>query len=147
VLIKENLAQNNKKISILFFIDYLHGFGGTERFLFNLVTRLNHDLFNCIICPFSFNQYALKIFRDAGIHIEPTPLPKIYGISAFKQGSKIRSLIRKYNIDIVQTFNIDSDIYGTIIAKFSGVPLIISSRRDLGTYRKKTPSHVIKSYT
>ncbi len=121
----------------MFFIDYLHGFGGTERFLFNLVTRLNSDLFNCIVCPFSFNQYALKLFRDAGIHVEPTPLTRIYGVSAFKQVPKLRDLIRKYKIDIVQTFNIDSDIYGTIIAKLSGVPLIISSRRDLGTYRKK----------
>ena len=137
MLITEKFAQKNKKINILFFIDYLHGFGGTERFLFNLITRLNRDLFNCIVCPFSFNQYALKIFRDAGIHVEPTPLIRIYGLSAFKQAWKIRGLIRKYNIDIVQTFNIDSDIYGTIIAKFSGVPVIISSRRDLGTYRKK----------
>ena len=137
MLIQENFARNTKKINILFFIDYLHGFGGTERFLFNLVTRLNRDLFNCLVCPFSFDQDALKIFRDAGIHVEPTPLPRIYGLSAFKQASKIRGLICKYNIDIVQTFNIDSDIYGTIIAKFSGVPVIISSRRDLGTYRKK----------
>ena len=137
MLIKEKIAQTNKKINILFFIDYLHGFGGTERFLFNLITRLNRDLFNCIVCPFSFNQYAIKLFRDAEIHIEPTPLTRIYGLSAIKQASKIHSLIRKYNIDIVQTLNIDSDIYGTIIAKFSGVPVIISSRRDLGTYRKK----------
>ena len=149
MLIKEKFAQKNKKINILFFIDYLHGFGGTERFLFNLVTRLNHDLFNCMVCPFSFNQYALKIFRDAGIHVEPIPVTRIYGLSAFKQASKIRSLIRKYNIDMVQTFNIDSDIYGTIIARFSGVPVIISSRRDLGTYRKKRHlmvSKVINKY-
>lgn len=137
MLTEEKLAQKDKQINILFFIDYLHGFGGTERFLFNLVTRLNPDLYNCIVCPFSFNQYALKIFREAGILVEPTPLRRIYGLAAFKQALKIRSLIRKYNIDIVQTFNIDSDIFGTIIAKFSGVPVVISSRRDLGTYRKK----------
>lgn len=137
MLVKNNLDQVKKKINILFFIDYLHGFGGTERFLFNLTTRLNRSLFNCLVCPFRFNRYAVKIFRDAGIHVELTPLRRIYGISAFKQASRILRLIRKHNIHVVQTFNIDSDIYGTLVAKLSGVPVIISSRRDLGTYRKK----------
>ncbi|NIR53124.1 glycosyltransferase [candidate division KSB1 bacterium] len=132
-----NVEEHDRKINILFFLDYLYGFGGTERHLFDLARRLNRNLFDTTICPFRFDSHIVQIFREAGIKVEPAPLNRIYGISALKQASKIYHLIRERNIDIVQTFNIDSDLYGTLLAKWCGVPVIVSSRRDLGVYRKR----------
>lgn len=128
--------EAHKKINILFLIDYLYGFGGTERHLYDLASRLNQDSFRSIVCPFRCNEYIVNIFRRAGIHIEPISVKRIYGFSAIKQIPALIQLIRKHRIDIVQTFNIDSDLYGTVIGKLAGTPLIVSSRRDLGVYRK-----------
>ncbi|RMD87453.1 MAG: glycosyltransferase [Calditrichaeota bacterium] len=65
------------------------------------------------------------------------PISRIYGMAALKHLPGICRLIKENNIDIIQTFNIDSDIYGGILGKLCGVPVIISSRRDLGVYRKR----------
>ena len=131
------MERDKNKINILFFIDYLYGFGGTERHLFNLASRLNPDLFDSTVCPLRFNKYLVKIFTEAGIKVEPAPFKRIYDFSALKQVPVMLQLMRERQIDIVQTFNIDSETFGIILAKLSGVPVIISSRRDLGVYRKR----------
>lgn len=125
------------KINILFFIDYLYGFGGTEKYLFNLTTRLDPNVFDCTVCPFRFSMEMVRTFEKAGIRVEPAQLERIYGITAFRQAIRIRGILKNLKIDIVQTFNLDSDIFGTLVAKLAGIPLIISNRRDLGVYRKK----------
>jgi glycosyltransferase involved in cell wall biosynthesis len=79
----------------------------------------------------------VRTFEKAGISVEPVQLERIYGITAFRQAVRVLRLIKDLQIDIVQTFNLDSDIYGTLVAKLAGSPLIISNRRDLGVYRKK----------
>ena len=133
-----NLCNNNsRKIKILYFIDYLYGFGGTEKHLFNLAKKINPELFDTIVAPLRFNTYIMNIFREAGIKVHPFPINRIYGMTALKHLPGICRLIKENNIDIIQTFNIDSDFYGSIIGKWCGVPIIISSRRDLGVYRKK----------
>jgi len=125
------------RIKILFLIDYLHGFGGTERHLFQLATRLDSQQFECVVSPFRSNDEMIGVFRQAGIQVIPFPIKRIYGVSAVRQASALHRFIRENKISIVQTFNRDSDIFGTFVAKQAGAPVIISSRRDLGTYRKK----------
>lgn len=122
---------------ILFLIDCLFAFGGTERHLFQLATRLDSEQFECIVSPLRCNDHMLDVFRQAGVQITPFPIKRIYGASAVSQARELRRFIRDNAIAIVQTFNRDSDIFGTFVAKQAGVPVVISSRRDLGTYRKQ----------
>jgi len=126
-----------KKIRILFLIDYLYGFGGTERHLFELTTRLNPQRFDAIVCPLRCNDEMVSIFENAGVKIYPRRLKKIYDFAGLKQAWKLYRFIRQNDIAVVQTFNRDSDIFGTVVGKLAGVGAIISARRDLGTYRRK----------
>ena len=102
--------RSGKRIKILFFIDYLHGFGGTERHLFNLASRLDRDRFECTVCALRYNTKIIKQFREAGIAVEPAPLKRVYGLSALRRAGHLRKFIRETDFDLVPSFNPDSDI-------------------------------------
>jgi glycosyltransferase involved in cell wall biosynthesis len=51
----------------------------------------------------------------------------------------LNRLIRTQQVRIVHTFFETSDLWGSLIAKLSGVPALISSRRDMGILR--APKH------
>lgn len=136
--------SDGNKITILYLIDRLRGFGGTEKHLFQLIKKLDRKKFATIVCPLRFDADFLKIFEEEGAKVICLPLKRIYGISGIKQAAKLYQIIKKYKVDIVQSFNVDSDIYGTIIAKLAGASVMISSRRDLGTYRKNRQLRVLE---
>jgi glycosyltransferase involved in cell wall biosynthesis len=133
-----------RKIKILYLIECLFGFGGTEKHLFQLVTRLNRDKFECIVCPIQFGPEMVNVFREAGVNVVPLPFERIYGFSAATQALKLFRLLKQQKVDVLQSFNVDSDIYGAVVAKLAGTPIIISSRRDLGAYRKEHHQRVTK---
>lgn len=113
---------------------------GAERNLFEIVTRLDKSRF----IPAVFALQAGTIIGDLnkkGIKAENLRLKRIYGIKAVWEGLKLISFIRKNNVKIVVTYHESSDFWGAIIAKLAGVPVIISSRRDMGYRLKKR--HII----
>ncbi len=127
-----------KKIKILYMIDWLYDFGGSEKHLYQLTKYLNHDKFQCYLIAINYEAvFIKKYFSKNGCVFIPFNLNKIYGLNALKAAYKIVRFIHKEKIDIVQTFGMGADNYGSLIARISGVPLIISSRRDMGTYRKR----------
>jgi len=133
--------MRRKKVNILFFIDMLESIGGTEKHLFQLVTSLDRNKFSCMVCPFApRDSEIIRKIKGNGISVIPIPVSRYYSFNAYWQAFKIRKLIRENKIDIVQTFHFQSDTYGVIVSKLSGVGHIISSRRDTGDLKK--PLHI-----
>ncbi len=122
-----------KKINILFFIDHFHGVGGTENHLSHLVRSLDKNKFNCTIIAFDFvgNHLADKI-RESKVELLHIPVGRYYTYNALKKAILLVKIIKERKIDIVQTFHIKSDFYGTLVARLAGVKAIISSKRDVG---------------
>ncbi len=50
--------------------------------------------------------------------------------------NQIRRLIRSQRVRIVHTFFETSDLWGGLVAKLSGDPVLVSSRRDMGILRR-----------
>lgn len=124
------------KIRILFIIDFLVGFGGTEKHLLQLVKNIDCKTFECYLFAFeSKSNFLKKYFENCPCHILPFSLNKIYDLQAFRVALKLIRFLKEEQIDIVQTFHFGSDFYGTQVARLAKVPLTISSRRDLGSYR------------
>jgi hypothetical protein len=63
------------------------------------------------------------------------PLRRTYDWNALQTALRLRRLIRTQQVHIVHTFFESSDLWGGLIAKLSGTPVLISSRRDMGIYR------------
>jgi len=131
--------MNGGKINILFIIDGLEGIGGgAENHLADVVANLNKDLFKCFVCSFkSDNGLIVRKIKQRVAEFVPLSVGRLLSVSAFRNAIHLRQFILKHNIHIVQTFLIKSDTYGAIIARFSGVPIIISSRRDMGDLKER----------
>ena len=119
---------------ILFLIDQLCETGGAERVLLNMIRLLPKDKFRCSLATFKLDS-SVDLFRQIPCPVHVFPLRRTYGWSGLQAALKLRELIRSQHVKIVHTFFETSDIWGGLVAKLSGCPVLISSRRDMGILR------------
>jgi glycosyltransferase involved in cell wall biosynthesis len=133
------MLNNKGKINILFLNDYLHGVGGAERNLIQLLQGIDNKKFNSVICCFSCGEVANQL-KDNGYQIFDLDVKRVYGFSGLKAIFRLTRIISKQKINLIVTYHEGSDIIGMIVSILTRVP-VISSRRDLGYKLKKT--HII----
>ena len=133
---KDDLHKLMDKIVVLYIIDTFIEMGGAEKNLFQLVTGLNPAKYTpLVIC---LQGGPLKnILQEAQIEVIDLGIKRIYTPVAFWKAGQIFDLIRKRDVKIVTTYHEGADFWGGLIAKIVGVPIIISSRRDMGYKLKK----------
>lgn len=129
-----------RRTHVLFIIDQLCGMGGGERSLLHILRLLPKDRFRCSVVTFKEDRGWFG-FKDFPCDLHYLPLERTYDFNAAKAALRLRKLIRSEKIDIVHTFFGTSDLWGGAIAKLSGVPVLISSRRDMGILRR--PLHSV----
>ncbi len=119
--------------SILFIVDQLTQLGGGERALFDLARGLSSIGFRVSVVTFrSDPDPTASVLCD---NITILPLTSCFSFEAVQVALQLRRIIRDEQVDIVQTFFESADTYGAIVARLSGVPVVISSRRDMGILR------------
>lgn len=124
--------MNPKRIKILYLIDCLIAWAGTEKHLYKLISGMDKNLYECHVCAFALSDEMLERFKSAGANTFQMPVEKIYGVAALQQALQLRRFMRENEIDIVQTFHFAADFMGTLVARLAGVPVVISSKRDMG---------------
>jgi glycosyltransferase involved in cell wall biosynthesis len=130
------------RINVLFVIDYFHATGGTEKHLAQLVQCLPRESFACSVVVFDLGANALiDDMRAAGTHVHHVPVRRIYSPNALRRAVELAGIVRREEIDIVQTFHQTSDSFGALVARLCGVRHIVSSKRDTG--QLKRPMHVL----
>ena len=141
-----NVVKSTEPVHVLFLVDVLHGleFGdgatnglaGIEGVLLKIMRLIPPDRYRFSLATFSLGRAV----PDAGqlrcpLHV--FPLKKSYDWNAIRMAGKLRRLIRSENVSVVHTFLESADIWGGLVAKLSGCPILISSRRDMGYFRSK----------
>jgi glycosyltransferase involved in cell wall biosynthesis len=127
-------TTDTASIHVLFIIDQLSVLGGAEQVLLKMVHLLPKHGVRCSIVTFKTNLKPDALdSRTCPLHV--FPLKRTYDWQAFKVARELRRLIRSEHVDVVHTFFETSDIWGGLIAKLSRVPVLISSRRDMGILR------------
>ena len=121
---------------VLFIIDELCEIGGAERVLLQTVRLLRQRNYNCSVITFKI-QPNLEETQQIDFPLYVFPLGRTYNWNALRVALQIRRIIREQKVSIVHTFFETSDIWGSIVAKLSGVPVLISSRRDMGILRSR----------
>jgi glycosyltransferase involved in cell wall biosynthesis len=121
---------------VLFLIDrFPHRVGGAEGVLLRTIRRLPANRYRCSVATFAVDPQfgdARRLF-DCPFYL--FPLQRTYDWNAMRVAVKIMHLIRSQQVSIVHTFFSTSDLWGGLIAKLSGCPVLISSRRDMGIQR------------
>jgi len=127
-------CTNTRRIRILYIIDQLCTVGGAERALIRLIGALPEDKFSPELLTFRWDS-TIELFKRSPCPLHVLPLRRTYDWTALKAARQLRELLHNRRIDIVHTFHESSDLWGGMIAKLSGVPILISSRRDMGYLR------------
>jgi len=127
-------ATASSPVRVLFIIDELCRVGGAETALVHTVNNLPKDRFRCSIVTFRSDPGS-QIFDSLSCPVHVLPLRRTYDLNAFKTALHLRRIIRDGRVDIVHTFFETADLWGGLVAKLSGCPILISSRRDLGIQR------------
>jgi glycosyltransferase involved in cell wall biosynthesis len=129
------VGRNPDKPHILFLMDGIECIhGGTEKVLLTMIDRLPKDKYRCSLGLLDrLNPTSGAAAFPCPVH--EFPLERAYDWNAVKMASKLRRFIRDENVSIVHTFFETSDLWGGLVAKLSGCPVLISARRDMGIMR------------
>ncbi len=119
---------------VLFVIDQLCEIGGAEHSLLLTIRTLQQKGMRCCVATFRMDP-SLEIFEDFPCQLHLFPLQRTYDWNALQMALRFRRLIRSEGIRVVHTFFETSDIWGGALAKLSGCPVLVSSRRDMGILR------------
>lgn len=118
-------------VRVSYVITLLDKMGGAEKNLCDLVTNLDRDRFFPYVLAFTGGQLTEQLAR-AGVPVIVNNVTKILSLDALRKGVLFYRFLKKEKIDIVVTYHHDADIWGGLIARLSGVPVVIASRRDMG---------------
>ncbi|MFH1413980.1 MAG: glycosyltransferase [Candidatus Omnitrophota bacterium] len=119
------------KNTVLFLIDVLREKGGAEKNLTQLVYGLDPEKFKVIICCLKGGE-VFEGLKKSGILAVTLNLKRVYGFDALRKANRLIRLIKKENVQVMLTYLEGSDFWGSIVARIAGVPVVISSRRDMG---------------
>ena len=129
-----SLSRVEDRPQVLFVIDQLCEIGGAEHSLLLTIQALQRKEVRCAVATFRMDP-SLDIFRNFPCHLHFFPLRRTYDWNALRMAVRFRRLIRSQGIRVVHTFFETSDIWGGLVAKLSGCPVLVSSRRDMGILR------------
>ncbi len=131
--------KNENRIPIILLIDSLTGFtGGTARQIFELAKRLDKTQYQITIAGLAGEGEVLnEPVQAIGCELKIFPVNKIYGLTAFREGLRFFTYLKKQKTRILMTYRFRSDIWGTFWAKLAGVSTIISNRRDMGFWQNR----------
>ena len=106
--------------------------------LLRMIDRLPRERYAPILVTFKIDD-SLGIADSVSCPLHVYPLRRTYDWRALQVARKLRRLIRDNRVQITHTFHETSDLWAGAIAKMSGCPILISSRRDMGFNRE--PKH------
>jgi len=119
------MSQVTRKIKILYIIDKMKP-AGAQTHLAEVISGLDKAL-----------------FEPRLITLEEIGVKRIYGLSGFRGLLKLVRLMKKEKYDVVQTYLFSENILGVIAAKFAGVKVIITGRRDTGLLCQGGWQHIL----
>jgi len=122
----------NQRTKILYIIDCLNAWAGTEKHLYKLISGMDKGRYECHVCALALTEDMKNRFNALGANTFHLPINSIFGATTLKQAYRLARYMKTRRIDVVQTFHFASDFLGTLVAKLAGVPVVISSKRDMG---------------
>jgi glycosyltransferase involved in cell wall biosynthesis len=107
--------------------------GGTEKQLLALIEELVHDHEVTVVCTNDAGAFGGDA-RRLGAYVRELHLR---GGWNFRMRSRLRRVFRSHRPDVLHTFLFGFDYQANLAARDTGVPVVISSRRQLATWKKR----------
>lgn len=125
-------------ITIAYVIDSIETpSAGTEQQLLMLMRGIDRGCFRPVLVCLRGSDWLRTQSFD--FPVEVIGLGRLLSPQLARGFHRFAALHRKHRFDIVQTFFVDANIFGTVAARLAGVRHVISSRRNAGYWQ--TPLH------
>ena len=121
-------------IPILFLIDELETWGGTERHLHELTLAMDRDRYQPIVGVLHGTTIADR-FTEAGLEVLHLPLRRTLHPEGARMTARLAALMRARGVRLVVTYHTSADMLGPPAAALAGAASL-SSRRDMGFTKK-----------
>jgi glycosyltransferase involved in cell wall biosynthesis len=126
------VPMSNRRHNLCLFTNRF-GHGGTEHQFAELVSRLDQQKYNITITCFSRDGEFYKNVEDAGLPVFEFAKARWFAGQTIRGALDWVRLVRKNKIDLLHTFDYYTNVFAGALLPFAGVPLFVSSRRDMGT--------------
>jgi glycosyltransferase involved in cell wall biosynthesis len=73
--------------------------------------------------------------RACGVSVEVLGLGRLYAPRAFAAAARLARRLRSRGVDVLHTYLVSANIYGTLAGRLAGVRAVVTSRRDTGFSR------------
>jgi glycosyltransferase involved in cell wall biosynthesis len=124
----------DSRIRILYLIDKLQR-AGAQVHLLQLARHLDPGEFDPRVCCLIRGGPVAEQMRALGLEVDILGLPTIYGPAAWRALPRLARSLRERRVQLVHTYLVSANIYGTFAARLAGVPAVLTSRRDTGFSR------------
>ncbi|GLI39232.1 glycosyl transferase [Geobacter hydrogenophilus] len=119
--------------------------GGAEKQLGILASSLDPSRFRPLVVQLApRGAVPLKNGTLGPARVFHFPTGKFYSPSGFGQMLRIARLAREERVDIIQTFFEKAEVMGWLARRLAGVPVWMTSRRDLGFKRKPVYDRIFR---
>ncbi len=137
------MENKNRKIR-LFYLTTTPKISGAEKQLFELVSRINKEVFDVFVCTIMEEKKGGLLYKlkEKGINCCSLNINSKW---QFFKIFKLHFLLKKERLDILQSFLFFDNIAARIIGKVAGVPVIISGQRSAETHRSKLRNFLDKT--
>ena len=120
-----------RPIRILFLTARLDKLGGSENNILALVKNLPGTTFTPYVLALQGGELLQQV-KGMGVYAGEVGLKSILSREGLVKGYKFLRFLRERQVDILVTYHEDADIWGGLIGRLAGVPVIVSNRRDMG---------------
>jgi glycosyltransferase involved in cell wall biosynthesis len=124
------------KWPVLLLVESL-GHGGCERDATKIAVGLDRERFEPHIAAFHTGGFLTAQLEAAGVPILPLPLRSFVNSSAVLAARNMGDYIRRHGIQLVHAFDVPSDIFAAPVARWYGVPAVVTSQLS---YRSMYPA-------
>ena len=122
-------------MNVAFIIDKFD-VGGTQRQLILLANSLAARNIGNVMMVCLQREGPLAVELSKNIELVNLSLTRIYGGDALRQMFLLRKRLIEWRCDVIHAFLPSANIFGALLGKLSGIPVIVS-RRDIGIYHSK----------
>ena len=124
-------------IKIVILVDIFYKFtAGSERQILELCKNIDQNRFKIYVYCLKGRESALETLRELKVDAACLNIKRIYGYYALTAGIKFARFLKDEKMDVLLTYHFGSDVWGAVFGMLAGVPNIVSSRRDMGFWKK-----------
>ncbi len=123
-----------RRLRVTYLIDKLHR-AGAQIHLGQLAASLDRRAFEPeVVCLLAGGPVAERL-REDGVPVEVLGLGRLYAPRAILGLLRLARRLRSRRVDVLHTYLVSANVYGTLAGRLAGVGAVVTSRRDMGFSR------------